>query len=221
MLYLTFDQFEDRRIPESLRDIAEVHPIFEIRNYVREIRSYRKLVPALRDFPDAVIITVDDDAAYHKHMIRDLLDLHALVPDAVLAHRVKHIKIGKPYRSWPKYRWYDFIFKKIHKSFLNLQAGVGGVLYPPHCLKPEMLDEELFLSIAPTTDDIWFWAAAALNGYPVVPVPFGRSKPRGLHKPIELSLKATNFRGQFDRNAWTLKEMMERFPAIEERIYSL
>ncbi len=37
----------------------------------------------------------------------------------------------------------------------------------------------------------------------------------------ELSLKTTNFKGQIDRNAWTLNEIMERFPALEELIYSL
>ena len=171
-------------MPEGLLALAKDNPVFEIRNYDRDIRSYRKLVPALLDFPDAVIVTVDDDVYYHKHMLKDLLELHARIPDAILAHRAKRIKYGRPYKEWSKYRWYHFLFKRIHRSFLNIQTGVGGVLYPPHSLKPDMMDVKLFTEIAPTTDDIWFWAAGAASGYPVIPVPFGHNKPRGIHKPV-------------------------------------
>ena len=218
ILYLTFSQFKDGRIPESLRLLSENNPVFEIRNYDRDIRSYTKLIPALIDFPEAIIVTVDDDVRYHRHMLRDLLDLHAQLPDAVLAHRAKRIKIGKPYRTWSKYRWYDFLFKRIHSSFLNLQTGVGGVLYPPHSLKKEMLDEELFTKLAPSTDDIWFWAAVVANGIPVIPVPFGRNKPRGLDKPKALSLKTTNFKGKADRNVLALNAILEHYPEIKQRL---
>ena len=218
ILYLTFSQFPKNEIPESLRLLAEQNPIFEIRNYDHDIRSYRKLIPALTDFPEAVIVTVDDDVEYHRHMLRDLLELHELVPDAVLAHRAKRIKLGKPYRRWRKFRWYDFLFKRIHRSFLNLQTGVGGVLYPPHSLKQEMMDEELFTSLAPSTDDIWFWAAGVANGFPVIPVPFGRNKPRGLDKPKALSLKTTNFKGQTDRNMLALEAILEHYPEIREQL---
>lgn len=218
ILYLTFSQFEASGIPESLKSLAGESSVFEIRNYDRDIRSYRKLIPALADFPEAVIVTVDDDVAYHKHMLRDLLSLHSQVPDAVLAHRVKRMKSGKPYRCWRKYRWYDFLFQRIHRSFSNLQTGVGGVLYPPRSLKKEMLDADLFSEIAPSTDDIWFWAAAVANGFPVVPVPFGRNKPRGLDKPKELSLKTINFKSGTDRNVSALNAIIERYPEIGKQI---
>lgn len=218
VLYLTFAQFDGGRIPESLRALSAESGIFEVRDYGRDIRSYRKLIPALADFPDAVIVTVDDDVEYHRHMLRDLLRLHRRMPHAVLAHRAKRIKPGKPYRSWRKYRWYDFLFKRIHTDFRNLQTGVGGVLYPPHSLKSDMMDAELFTRLAPSTDDIWFWAAGVANGVPVVPVPFGRNKPRGLGKPKALSLKTVNFKGSTDRNASALSAILEHYPEIKKRI---
>ena len=218
VLYLTFSRFKECRIPESLRLMSENNPVFEIRNQNVDIGPYQKLIPALRDFPEAIIVTVDDDIAYHKHMLRDLLRLHSQIPDAILAHRTKHIKIGKPYRSWTKYRWYDFLLKKIHRSFLNLQTGVGGVLYPPHSLRSDMMDEELFTKLAPGTDDIWFWAAAVANGFPVIPVPFGHNKPCGLNKPKKISLKTTNFKGKTDRNVSALNTILEHYPEIKERI---
>lgn len=218
VLYLTVSQFSENRLPQDLLNLAENNPIFEIRNYDKDIRSYRKLIPALTDFPDAVIVTVDDDVNYHRHMLRDLLRLHEQIPGAVLAHRAKRMKPGKPYRQWRKYRWYSFVLKRIHAGFKNIQTGVGGVLYPPHSLKPEMLDVDLFTQIAPTTDDIWFWAAAVANGTPIIPVPFGHNKPKGVGKPRELSLKTTNCKSGTDRNAAVLKAIVSKYPKIGERI---
>ena len=218
VLYLVFAQFGEAGIPQELQALAEQNPIFEIRNYDRDLRSYLKLIPALADFPDAVIVTVDDDVAYHRHMLRDLLTLHAQLPNAVLAHRAKRIRLGKPYRRWSKYRWYSFLFRRIHRSFATLQTGVGGVLYPPHALRPDMLDVDLFTAIAPTTDDIWFWAAAVANGVPVVPVPFGYNKTHDLEKPCELALKMTNYEGATDRNTAALKAILERYPEIGKRM---
>ena len=218
VLYLTYSQFEGGVLPEDLLQLERENPVFEIRNYDRDIRSYRKLIPALIDFPEAVVVTVDDDVAYHPDMLREMLDLHARIPDAILAQRAKHIRPGKPYRKWKKYRWYHFLFKRIHRSFLTLQTGVGGVLYPPHALREDMLDVGLFTQLAPTTDDIWFWAAGVANGFPVIPVPFGHNKPRGVGKPGELSLKWHNFKRGVDRNVEAFEAICKRFPEVKERV---
>lgn len=221
VLYLTFAQFGEAGIPEGLTRLQENNPVFEIRNYDRDIRSYRKLIPALADFPEAVIVTVDDDVYYHTNMLRDLLLMHERMPRAVIAHRAKRIKKGKPYKKWMKYRWYHFLLKRVHVSYTTLQTGVGGVLYPPHSLCPEMLCPDLFTSIAPTNDDIWFWAAAARQGFPVVPVPFGHNKPRGLGKPRSLDLKRINFKSGEDRNAAALKKIIEKYPDIEGKLETI
>lgn len=218
VLYLTYSQFDENGIPDELRCLVDSSPIFEIRNYDDDIRSYRKLVPALADFPDAVIVTIDDDVWYHKNMLEVLLRLHDEIPDAIFAHRAKRIKIGAPYRKWKKYRWYSFVAKRIHSSFINIQTGVGGVLYPPNSLKKEMIDPALFKVIAPTTDDIWFWAAAVANGTKIIPVPFGYNKPQGLKKPKNLSLKTVNFKTGTDLNREALRKIMKEYPIIAQRI---
>ena len=218
VLYLTFSQFEESKLPEELLHLASGNPVFEIRDYNDDIRSYRKLVPALSDFPDATIITIDDDVWYHKNMIRDLLRLHKQHPNAIIAHRAKRIDLNAPYRKWKKYRWYSFLFKRIHSGFGTIQTGVGGVLYPPRALNMEMINPELFKTIAPTTDDIWFWAAAVANGTKIIPVPFGHNKPKGLKKPRELSLKTVNFKSGTDLNSISLKRIIERFPVILQNI---
>ena len=218
VLYVTPSEFGGQRLPDDLLALAENNPVFEIRYYEPDIRSYRKLVPALNDFPDSVIVTVDDDASYHRDMLRDLLRWHELYPNAVLAHRAKRIRPGKPYRAWKKYRWYHFLFKRIRLGYFSLQTGVGGVLYPPHALRDDFLNPALFTRMAPTTDDIWFWAAATANGTPVLPIPFGHNKPKGLPKPKSLMLKTENFKGRTDRNAAALGNILEHYPEIRAKL---
>ena len=218
VLYVTLEEFKDRKLPDELLELEKSSDIFEIRDYGRNIRSYRKLVPALDDFPESIIVTVDDDVVYHKNMLRDLITLHEKYPKDIIAHRAKRISPDKPYKKWKKYRWYHFLSRKIHNDFSNLQTGVAGVLYPPHALKKEMIDPALFMEIAPTADDIWFWAAAVANGRKIIPVPFGKNKPKSLGKPRELSLKAVNFKGGTDRNKIYFDDILNKYPDIKKRI---
>lgn len=216
VLYLTFDQFKKCGIPEELKEMVKESDIFEIRDYPRDIRSYRKLVPALRDFPDDIIVTVDDDVNYDRNMLKDLMKMHERFPESIIANRAKVMDTSKPYRKWKKLRWYDFIKGRIKMDPHIIQTGVGGVLYPPHVLSAEMINDDLFMNLAPTTDDIWFWAAAVTNGKTVIPMPYGRhNKPREVGKPRELSLKTVNFKGGTSRNDDALKAIMKRYPKIE------
>ena len=51
-------------------------------------------------------------------------------------------------------------------TYLHKLTGGSGAIYPPAPLPPEMVDESLFMKIAPTNDDIWFWLMAARAGLP-------------------------------------------------------
>lgn len=218
VLYVTLAQFEGKRLPDELLRLQSENPIFEIRDYERDIRSYRKLVPALKDFPDATIVTVDDDVHYHPDMLKTLLKWHERYPDSILAHRAKKIVLGKPYKKWMKFRWYHFLLKKIYKKPLIMQTGVAGVLYPPRSLRADMLEENIFTQLAPTTDDIWFWAAAVANNRRIIPVPFGYNKPKGLGKPKSISLKTFNFKAGEDNNSKALNAVLSRYPEIKKKI---
>ena len=218
VLYLDTQHFPDGVLPQEIEAIKEKNPIFEVRFDPAEIRSYKKLIPALRDFPHDVIITVDDDILYHTHLVRDLVRVHKKFPDAIVAHRARRIRLGVPYRKWHKYKWYDFILRRWHFDHRAMQTGVGGVLYPPGSLDGEMLSEELFMSAAPTNDDVWFWAAAVSKGTYVVPVPFGRNKPHELGKPDAVSLQKVNLRSDRDMNRIALEKILESYPAIRQKL---
>ena len=218
VLYLDAQKFPGEVLPPALEKLKAESPILEVRFDPAEIRSYKKLLPALRDFPNDVIVTIDDDIRYHPNMLRDLVRLHKRLPNVIIAHRVRKIKFNTPYRKWRKYKWYDFIFKKYHLSHLAMQTGVGGVLYPPHSLDEKMLDPALFMTLAPTNDDVWFWAAAVSKGTYVVPLPNGQRTAKGVGKPLELSLMSVNLNPKGDKNREAFDKIMGKFPAIRQKL---
>ena len=55
------------------------------------VGSYSKLVWALRDFPNDVIVTVDDDIYYSRNWLSQLLEQHEKYPHKIIAHKAHSI----------------------------------------------------------------------------------------------------------------------------------
>lgn len=218
VLYLDTPQFPNGILPPDLENLKKEFPIFEVRFNPDEIRSYKKLIPALKDFPNDIIVTIDDDICYHPDLLRDLVHLHKKFPNAIIAHRVRKVRLNTPYRKWRKYKWFDFIFKKYHFNYHAMQTGVGGVLYPPHCLDTTMMDSKQFMTLAPTNDDIWFWAAAVSKGTYIIPLPNGKRKPLEIGKPGDVSLKTINLKPGDDRNRDALENILKHYPNIKKKL---
>jgi hypothetical protein len=135
----------------------------EIR-YCEDLRSYKKIIPSLRKYPDSVIITVDDDVTYPKDWLQKTLDAHQKKPRTILAHRARVVTLNQTMQAPITYWEWPEMEKNIKNSHLIFPNGIGGVLYPPNCFDDRVLDEELFKKIAPTGDDIWLWAMSELKG---------------------------------------------------------
>ncbi|MCM1028912.1 MAG: hypothetical protein NC342_08035 [Pseudoflavonifractor sp.] len=161
-LILWLAQEERDNIPASLR-LLEPRGL-EIR-FCADLRSYKKIIPALTEFPDATIITADDDCLYDFDFIDRLLMAAKAAPGHIICNRMRQIKLsgGKiaPYREWE-------VTGSTTPSPLNVAIGCGGILYPPRALPSETLDADLFMSLAPDADDLWLKAMALKQGTPVI-----------------------------------------------------
>lgn len=161
ILWLARDQYPagEADLPKSLTVLKRFG--LDIR-WCSDMRSYKKLVPTLREFPEAVIITADDDIYYGPHWADKLYRSYLENPRAVHCHRVT--KFYKDEDKWCAsrggYDLYPFL------TYLHGLTGGSGALYPPASLPPEAGDESLLMKIAPTNDDIWFWLMAARAGLP-------------------------------------------------------
>jgi hypothetical protein len=120
-----------------------------------ELRSYKKIVPALEHYPESFIITLDDDLAYPLNTIEPLV-VDYRSPTEILcrrAHKVTFDAAGKPlpYQQW------QFETSDVSGSDI-FPTGGAGTLYPPRTLAPEVSEEPTFTTLAPIADDVWlFW----------------------------------------------------------------
>lgn len=160
ILWLSIEEFpnKEKELPKQLLDLI---PKGLTIDWCQNVKSYNKLIPVLKKYPNSFIITADDDIIYNENCIKSLIDTYKKYPKCIITNRAHYItftagKINK-YCDWH----YETKYKK--QSFNMLQTGVGAVLYPPKSLYKDVLKKELFIKLSQNSDDIWFWAMAVLN----------------------------------------------------------
>ena len=172
ILWLAKDQFRDVEIPQQLRALCEYG--LEIRFCEEDLLAHKKYYYAMREFPENIIVTYDDDIIYPEDSLEKLLAMHGKHPDAIICNRGREIEMKNdtvaPYRYWkvsgripagvPAYR---------------VMASTGaGTLYPPHCMPEETFDIEKIRALSLTADDLWMKVMSIRGGVPVV-----KSQTRG------------------------------------------
>lgn len=123
----------------------------------KNLKPHTKYFYSMQEYPDDIIITFDDDILYNKNVIKKLYNSYLKYPEAVSCMRAHKItfdenkKIEK-YNNWK----YEYNGKEalIPNNFL-LATGVGGVLYPPHCMIKETFNLENIHELSLNTDDLW------------------------------------------------------------------
>ena len=127
-----------------------------------DLRSYKKIVFAVQEYPDAIIVTADDDVIYPQNWLSTLYNAHLEDRTTIICHRAKlmiydQYGILNSYNLWPK-------ITTEHKSELVFPTGVGGVLYPPGSLSDQVTDTDSFMTLCPHNDDIWLKVMSLLTG---------------------------------------------------------
>ena len=160
--YILDTGFKDKKITNSkLLKYINDNSIIHIK-WVKNIGSYRKLLPLLKDKwdEDCIIITIDDDTIYDNNLIENLINDY---------HKHKCV-IG--YRgftpSFDKLENFDYLkhLELQHLSLYNFFTGKGGILYKPqffHKTHDLIFNDKIYLNTCPTGDDIWFYIVRMLN----------------------------------------------------------
>ena len=76
LLWIAVDDIE--HLPEAVRSLTS-HGL-QIKT-CEDIRSYKKIIPALEAFPEATIVTADDDVYYKPDWLEGLVELHKAHPE--------------------------------------------------------------------------------------------------------------------------------------------
>lgn len=85
VLYLAKEQFVDGILPKEQKQFGEYG--FEIHWRDEDLCSHKKHFYAFQEYPDDIIITVDDDFLYNKKMIEELIYYHRIYPKYVITRR--------------------------------------------------------------------------------------------------------------------------------------
>ena len=212
ILWLANEQFpnKERDLPKELLKLKKSGLTIA---WCNDTRPYKKLIPALKAYPDDIIVTADDDAYYAEDWLEKLYRSYETAEDTLIhCHRITRMyKVDGEWRHLTSSR---LLYPC--PSYLHKLVGLGGVLYPPHVFHKDILDEKKFMELAPTNDDVWFWLMAALNGVKVTAIPGANPYPR----PVEGSqdngsLCSVNERG--DALFWKdFYRVLNAYPQLKE-----
>lgn len=166
VLYLGSD-VDKEHLPDSLTRFCNYG--LELR-FVENIKSHKKYYYAFQEFPDSLIITVDDDLIYHKNMVKKLYQTHQKFPECVCAMRTHEILynedgIPQAYDAWVKNS------KRYEKPSTDLFFTSGaGTLYSPIFFSKEVYNLDNIRQFCFSADDVWLNCMCRLNNIKTVNV---------------------------------------------------
>jgi hypothetical protein len=153
VLWLSED--EQRELPEDVRAL----PGLTI-GTCANLRSYKKLVPALAAYPDSHILTGDDDKMYPPTWTRDFVTAYRSDREILLMRgkRVAYVDGDlAPYESWPK-------VPAGETSPDLFPTSSRGMLVAPGVLCPDFHNMEIAQRLAPHNDDLWWYWMGRRSG---------------------------------------------------------
>jgi len=217
ILWLDKEKFNYENLPKTITKFIKNG--LEVK-FCEDIKSYTKLIPTLKEYPESIIVTADDDIYYKKDWLEKLYNSYLKNSNDIQCHRAHKVKIDKndnilPYESWQKN------LSGEDASFLNFLTGVGGVLYPPKCFDNDVFDIESALTLAPTADDVWFWLMTIKNNRKIRVVKnnnstiFSTNIFRQLGIIKERTLYSVNKQGKNDEQ---IKDVLSKYPKIKAKL---
>ncbi len=160
----------DTGIPEdNLQMLSAEIPSLEI-HWVANTGPYRKLCPTINQCgDDDLIVTADDDVIYDPDWLPAMLECAYGNPEAIvcgLARAPSYNLFGRR----QGYRFWRYVAEGATGVGL-VPIGIAGVVYRKRLLDIDWLLDPAAISIAPTTDDLWFAEAARRRKTRVIMAP--------------------------------------------------
>lgn len=191
ILWLAESEFPNKvkDLPDKLLQLCDYG--LEIR-WCQDIKSHKKYLYAMKDYPEYCVITVDDDTYYFPDTLEVLYKSFLRHPLAVSCLRANKITFNYENRINPYSEWVLNEKGYVDIPLMDLMAvGNGGILYPPGCIEKQFLDENRIKEICLYQDDIWLKCAQIHSGIEVVLAESGYATPKAIKEEAEYSLCRT------------------------------
>ncbi|MCF0124253.1 MAG: hypothetical protein HUJ68_00555 [Clostridia bacterium] len=161
-------------LPKRLQSLLKKH--IEILWCDENLKPHNKYYYAMKKYPQAYIITVDDDIIYPRNLVQNLFFHTNKHPNSVITNGSLQISIRNntidSFKKWKSNNVNSHY--KINPNLANtprfdlVAEGYSGILYPPSILPPETFNKEKIKSLAITIDDLWLKTMELLADIPVV-----------------------------------------------------
>lgn len=170
ILWLSETEFlrQNDDMPRQLLSLCEYG--LEIRWVSEDLKPHKKYFYAMQEFPDDIIITVDDDMYCGPELIECLYRSYLSHPKAISCTRANLIcrdEVGNllPYKKWGK----NYLRCPGVEMMDLLAVGCGGVLYPPKCFNLDILcNVNNIRNLCLYQDDLWLKMNELICNIPVV-----------------------------------------------------
>ena len=165
LLWLYEGEFKGKNsLPKNLLRLEKKG--LEIRFCKENLMPHKKYYYTMLEYPNANVITIDDDMFYPLNLIFKLKSYHKIYPNEILSPISRKIRFDSntisEYKNW----YYNKNNSK--PSVVFLPIGVGSVLYPADSLHKEVLDIESIKKYALKADDLWLKIMSLKNKTKVV-----------------------------------------------------
>lgn len=221
VLWLSRSQFinGEADVPKDVLNFVDYG--LEIK-WCEDIKSFKKLIPSLREFPEDIIVTFDDDLYYESDVLEKLYNSYLKYPNYISAYRSRRISFNDDY-SLKMYQHWELSKTEQKPSFLNFSTNGAGTLFPPHSLDDEIFNMDLAMELTPTGDDIWFWAMAVKKGTKIKLVPDNNFDAYYIAPELEIGLLDDSKNTLWKVNAAGLNDVhmnnvLNRFPEVKEKL---
>lgn len=143
-------------LPPEVRELASQGVLIEP---CEDLRSYKKIIPAITRYPDAAIVIADDDVYYPRDWLSTIVSGWNGDRRQAVCRRAHLVTLNAEGEPEPYVRWTQNISAQ-DGSPLVFATGMGGVLYPPGMFGSEVLNMDSAMRLCPNGDDIWlYWMA--------------------------------------------------------------
>jgi hypothetical protein len=146
-----------------------------------------------------VTVVADDDLLYPRRWLERLLVAHRESPESIVSHSCHRLAAKSEREVVPYLEAKANPGSGTAPSFALLALGFSGVSYPARSLDPRVQDLELFRTLTPNNDDLWFKAMSLLAGSRTRRVaPQNTPSPLGVSAGNAEALSRINLAGEND-----------------------
>ena len=157
LLWLADSQFDGlESLPESLLSLQQRG--LTIR-FCDDLRSHKKYFYTMQEYPNDLVVLLDDDILYPFDTIEKLMMLHRKYPADICTITAQVIVPGKLPSQWRN----PMLAEKLeHSDKLQIFSGSGS-LYPPQAVHKDAFDKKKMQAVCPYADDLWLTYMAQRN----------------------------------------------------------